>query len=382
MSETKYSIYKIPSTYLIGDLLILRAVSSIHTGVGRRGGIIDLPIQRDEHGFPCIFSSSIKGALKTALLNAFINICGDFETARRAVMALLGPDPEEGESFESSIAILDAYLLAMPVRSLKGVYVYVTSPYLLERFAERLELLENYNTSSSIKQETQEITSKSLKSCIQELLRKVGHGHAICVNDCEKVSITEIGGALLVDEFLLEINSVKNQSCSILKNLVGKLKLEKPLLILDDEDAKMVINRGLLRLTRVRLSRETKTVSTGPWTEEYLPPKTILHTVILYKKPPLTRTFILKILKNQLTGEVTKNLSDAEYLKALKKLRIINTNDIEEIRKTKNLSEKLRKITEKIREGFRNLILSELKGYIIVGGNETIGRGIEKIEFW
>ena len=114
----------VPSTYLLSDLIVLRAVTPVHAGVGRAGGVVDLPVQRDEYGYPCIYSSSLKGALKAGLLQAFLKSLGGgsgaYHRALMAVQALLGPEPEEGESFESSVALLDAYLFAMPVRSLRG----------------------------------------------------------------------------------------------------------------------------------------------------------------------------------------------------------------------------------------------------------------------
>ena len=123
MKDQSFQIHTIPSIYSAADLILLKSVTPVHAGVGKTGGIVDLPIQKDEIGYPCIYSSSIKGALKTALLSAMIQVDGNYINAKKRVTVLLGPEPEEGETFESSIAILDAYLIALPVRSLKGVYI-------------------------------------------------------------------------------------------------------------------------------------------------------------------------------------------------------------------------------------------------------------------
>ncbi|RLI32648.1 type III-B CRISPR module RAMP protein Cmr4, partial [Candidatus Bathyarchaeota archaeon] len=49
-------------SYKIGDLVLVRAVTMLHPGIGRSGAVVDLPVQKDNLGFPMIFSSSLKGA--------------------------------------------------------------------------------------------------------------------------------------------------------------------------------------------------------------------------------------------------------------------------------------------------------------------------------
>jgi len=363
-----------PSFYLLSDLTIVRAITPVHAGAGRTSGIVDLPIQRDEYGYPCIYSSSLKGALKTALLQALLRENHYYAKARNAIQVLLGPEPEEGEAFESPIAILDAYLLAIPVRSLKGIYVYVTSPLLIKRFYERFEL---YRTiSQGDEQKTSEI--EELANMLNKIVEQKLEPHeAICIGEdkeCDKLRVKELEGkVVLAEEYFLDLKDKNDDKTKIL----SLLNLDKPLLIVSDENetAKNIIERSILRFTRVRLKRETKTVDAGPWTEEYLPPKTILHTMILYKKPQLSSSLIKKILNKELDV-----VNEEHYLEALKNLNLLNDEYKEKISKSNSILEKMRFTTESIRMKFIALVNDWLKGYIVLGGHETIGKGITKLE--
>jgi len=391
-------VHIIPSIHSSVDFIILRSVTPIHAGTGKAGGIVDLPIQRDEYGYPCLYSSSIKGALKTALLYAFTRMFnGNYENARRAVQALLGPEPEEEESFESSIAILDAYLLAIPIRSLRGVYAYVTTPVLLRKFYDRLELFINYlegkqnedkkgMTKNDYEKDKPILELERLKHMIEEIERELMDktDMAICISgEYKTLQVNELEGkVVLVEEVFLDIKplndelKVNKDDIKLISELASKLKLEKPLLVISDDIAREIIERGLIRLTRVRLSRETKTVDTGPWTEEYLPPKTVLHSLVLYKKPPLSRGFINKVLEEQ-----KENIAEEDYIEALKRLDLLDSYKAEKVKESNSLVEKFNLLAEANREFFRKVINEQLRGYIILGGHETIGKGIMKVEF-
>jgi len=367
---------------MYADIVLIRTLTNVHVGVGSSGGIVDLPVQRDELGFPCIYSSSIKGALKTSLLQAFIGKHKNYAVARNAVSALLGPDPEEGESFESSVAVLDAYLLAAPVRSLRGVYAYVTSPILLRKFLERADLCSKLGRRVN-EQDGNNFTSVRLLKAVEKLAKRaenISRDEAICVGDCKRVVMDQPealrGKVLLSEEFLLNIDS-KAESMGQEVNLLYLLevfRLDRPLLVLNDDTAREVINRSLVRLARIRLRREKKTVEAGPWTEEYVPVNTVFHTVFFYKRPPLTASFIGKIL-----GKESNEVDDEAYLEALERLGILRKGDLEELGKMLGTPEGVATLVEKVKESFWDVIDSALKNFIIMGGKETIGKGIVEL---
>ena len=382
MNTQRPSLLACPPMYASADLVLIEAVTNLHAGVGRSGGTVDLPVQRDEYGYPCIYSSSIKGALKTALLYAFASKMRNFSLAQRAVAALLGPEPEGGESFESSVAILDAYLLAMPVRSLKGVYAYVTSPLLLKRFADRLELIRDLLGYGQAEVGTKAGEKKDLSKALEavrcglsELIERseaLSEDEVLCIGDYSDLVIDELGRRIvLVEEIMVKPSDRESGE------LCQWLNLDKPLLVLNDDTAKEVISRGLMRLTRVKLSRTTKTVESGGlWTEEYVPVKSRFYTMILYKRPALTKSFIAKIVEKQ--GDI----SDEDYLSALVKLSLIDSNIKDRVINALSAGDIVAastRIVTDIRLAFQRLVYDQLKGYVIVGGHETIGKGIVKL---
>jgi CRISPR-associated protein Cmr4 len=110
--------------------IFLYAVSPVHMGAGQAVGVIDNPIQRERHtGHPCFAGSGIKGAVR----HGFEALGGD----RSLLDRLFGPDAGSSDLHAGAVSFGDAQLVALPVRSLKGGYVYATCPQALSR-AQRL----------------------------------------------------------------------------------------------------------------------------------------------------------------------------------------------------------------------------------------------------
>ena len=99
-------------------------------GAGQAVDIIDNPIQRERHTeHPCFAGSGIKGAVR----HSYEALGGQKEDIDR----LLGPDAQSSTLHAGAVSFGDAQLVALPVRSLKGGYVYATCPQALAR-AQRL----------------------------------------------------------------------------------------------------------------------------------------------------------------------------------------------------------------------------------------------------
>ena len=107
-------------------LLGLLAETSIHPGVGRNEGAIDLPVAREgATDYPHIPGSGLKGALR--------DYCREHSKCNENDW--FGPDNAEVPGSAGALLVSDARLLLLPVRSLSGVYRWVTCPHLLERLA-------------------------------------------------------------------------------------------------------------------------------------------------------------------------------------------------------------------------------------------------------
>ena len=110
--------------------VFLYAVSPVHMGAGQAVGVIDNPIQRERHtGHPCFAGSGIKGAVR----HSFKALGG----VEAHLTPLFGPESGSDTLHAGAVSFGDAQLVALPVRSLRGGYVYATCPQALAR-AQRL----------------------------------------------------------------------------------------------------------------------------------------------------------------------------------------------------------------------------------------------------
>ncbi len=114
--------------------VFLYAVSPVHMGAGQAVGIIDNPIQRERHtNHPCFAGSGIKGAVR----HGFEALGGN----KLLMDRLFGPDAASNDMHAGAVSFGDAQLVALPVRSLKGGYVYATCPQAISRARRLLELI-------------------------------------------------------------------------------------------------------------------------------------------------------------------------------------------------------------------------------------------------
>ena len=123
-------------------LLTLYTRTPLHVGSGTSVDVVDLPIMRERiTGFPVIPASSLKGVLLQSAREKW----GDpgEKTPPPEARLLFGTADEErrnerGEterfSYAGCVQILEAKLLAFPVRSLAGCFAWLTCPSVLRRF--------------------------------------------------------------------------------------------------------------------------------------------------------------------------------------------------------------------------------------------------------
>ena len=115
------------------QLVFYYAVSPVHMGAGSAIGAIDSPIQREVHTqHPMFAGSGLKGALRHHFNRAWPRAEGDDRKANSLINRIFGPDTGASD-FAGALSLSDAQLVALPVRSLKGGFAYVTSPLALAR---------------------------------------------------------------------------------------------------------------------------------------------------------------------------------------------------------------------------------------------------------
>ena len=310
-----------------GGLLSLSALTPLHIGVGRAGGAVDLPVQRDSFGYPVVFASSLKGALKTHAYHNGSNL----------MRCLFGPEPGDDEKYSSPVSLTDARLLFMPIRAAKANPVLVTSPKMIR---DALDLL---NLTTYLREGGRDGLEK-IRKALQSLEGVDPRpGDAYLLGEEPKVNLggkeeVIIGG----DRFVArDASGVRAEDLGILKDLI--IPAFKPLVpgrivVLNDDDALRIVNKGIMRIARIRVNRDRKVVEKGGlWTEEHLPVGT---------------TFISGVLTSRKRYRNTKcqgNMSNSEPANLLGKL-------------SKAL----------------NLVNDE--GYLVIGGKESVGRGIVRIK--
>ena len=118
-------------------LVFYYAVSPVHMGAGSAIGAIDSPIQREVHTLhPMFAGSGLKGALRHHFNQAWPRAQDPKKPGGSVPDALInrlfGPDTNASD-FAGALSLSDAQLVALPVRSLKNGFAYVTSPLALAR---------------------------------------------------------------------------------------------------------------------------------------------------------------------------------------------------------------------------------------------------------
>ncbi len=110
-------------------LVFYYAVTPVHMGAGSAIGAIDNPIQREVHTqHPAFAGSGLKGALR----HHFNRAWPQEGKSGGLIARIFGPETNASD-YAGALSLSDAQLVALPVRSLKGAYVYATCPLALAR---------------------------------------------------------------------------------------------------------------------------------------------------------------------------------------------------------------------------------------------------------
>ncbi|RME73476.1 MAG: type III-B CRISPR module RAMP protein Cmr4, partial [Planctomycetota bacterium] len=134
-------------TRTAGKLFVIHNQTPLHPGCGTATGTVDLPVQRERHtGWPLVPASSIKGVVRDGCRRKIAR-SDDEESLNAAdvqpeLEAVFGPGHgSDARKAAGAIVFTDARLLAFPVRSLRGVFGWVTCAAALERLARDLALI-------------------------------------------------------------------------------------------------------------------------------------------------------------------------------------------------------------------------------------------------
>ncbi len=230
-------------------ILTLYATAYLHPGAGSTADVIDLPIQREVHnGLPVIAASSLKGALRQK--------AGGIE----AVEAIFGPATQDADKHAGAIALGEAKLLAMPIRSLKNVFQWASSPLVLDRLRRDLARIGMDLPEIPAPEEGRAIVppgSGNRRLVLEEL-------------DFEASESEELGEAL------------REITATLLPSGAGEYLLDKftrDFALVGDDEFRHLCRVGTQVPACVQLDENKR--SNNLWYEESLPPETIFYAVAL-----------------------------------------------------------------------------------------------------
>lgn len=259
------------------NLLFIHALTGLHPGGGTAMGVVDLPVQRERHTqWPMIAGASLKGVLRDACRPR----TGD-DGNHDEWLAAFGPETTRASDFAGALAITDARLLAFPVRSLCGVFAWVTCPAVLDRLRRDTELLagnENLPPEPPRPKRGHAACPQQSDNLIAVPFAGAGPGEPI-----------DGGGRLLLEEFEFRRAGddggiaawVANRAIPESDTATAE-RLTRNLIVLHDDDFTHFARHATEVIARVGLDYERKTAKKGAlFYEEFLPPETLLYAVVL-----------------------------------------------------------------------------------------------------
>ena len=131
-------------------ILFLYTETPLHVGSGNSLGTVDLPIQRERHtNLPMIQSSGIKGKLRSTFSKNDNNGKIDESEKQRhkeLIKVIFGPEGNGASEHAGALSPGDGRILLFPVRSLSGVFAWITCPLAINRLKRDLNLVQQPQT--------------------------------------------------------------------------------------------------------------------------------------------------------------------------------------------------------------------------------------------
>jgi len=245
--------------YKKSAVLTFYAETPIHMGSGQSVSYVDLPIQRERHtSFPVLWSSGIKGVIR--------DLASRVWNDKDKVETIFGPE-DGGSDFASCISITDAKILLYPVRSVKGVFAWITCPFVLRRFKEDLKAV-GINLSVQI--------------------FDVSDDKKVLVSNSSALRIDNNQVALEEFVFKAEVKNEVKELADFLKNFVHQndltTDLRNHLAIVSDNVFKDFVNYAVEIRTRIRIDQTKGTVKEGAlFSEELIPSESVFYSILFFK---------------------------------------------------------------------------------------------------
>ncbi|MDX1971928.1 MAG: type III-B CRISPR module RAMP protein Cmr4, partial [Candidatus Sumerlaeia bacterium] len=236
-------------------LILLYAETPLHPGTGSALGAIDLPVARERvTGWPLVPGSSLKGILRDTCRRQH----GESDDKPGNLWNVFGGDTKHASDAAGAFSVTDARLLAFPLRSLSGLFAWVTCPAALERFVR----------DAKVGKVKGDLVAKA------EALVKITHAQrnssrdsvAIVPKDSKESPLIS-GGKIILEEFdytAEEHDAVREFGAALDDELGGaEMRLKSHLAVLSDNAFAFSTRFATEVMARIKLNPETKTVEGG-----------------------------------------------------------------------------------------------------------------------
>ena len=236
--------------------MFIHCLTATHPGSGTALDVVDLPVQRERHTlWPIIPGSTLKGVLRAASRTGGM---GDLE------QTAFGPDTKNASDHAGAISISDARILAFPVRSLKGVFAWVTCPAVLDRLRRDISVINYGNDRFPDRKDVQS----------ESVLCPAGSPLLIDSDEMllEEFDFKRIGDDQGFAEWIAD-NTVTDAATSA--------RVRTNLVVIADDAFGHFVRHATEVSARIGLDADTRTVKNGAlfW-EEHLPPETLFYALV------------------------------------------------------------------------------------------------------
>lgn len=254
---------------LKNKVVYLYTETPLHVGIGTGLGAVDLPIQREKHtNYPMIQASGLKGALRdTAELKLGRGTDAGDTLIKRIFGGASGSDDE---THAGAVSPSDARILCFPVRALNGVFVWVTSPSVLERYQRDTRMDSVLPDVRSLLAPSSVMVSDTNR-CLSKQVVLEEFGYDAVIDDA--------GNVLTAD--------AAKWAKHIADAVFGSddpqwhARFVSHFVILPDDEFRDFVRYSTEIITRIHIEDETKIVKDGQlFTQELLPADSLLYSVV------------------------------------------------------------------------------------------------------
>ncbi|MBL0231028.1 MAG: type III-B CRISPR module RAMP protein Cmr4 [Moraxellaceae bacterium] len=234
---------------------LLHALSALHVGTGQSVGTVDLPIARAKaSNLPLVPGSAIKGVLRDEL-----------KMDAKDHKALFGPESTKAdvETHASAIAVGDANLLILPIRSFAGTVAFATCPFILKQFARDTALRDRIPVPAA----------ETANVCTQTELKL---GNKIALEDLDLTADNNVNNNADTQTLATKIATALYPT-----DTDWQTEFTKRFVILPDDIFSFLAETATEIRMRISIDRNTRIVKQGAlWSEENLPAESVLWGVI------------------------------------------------------------------------------------------------------